>query len=92
MDDFSSLESRILDILREECREPNRALHRDDQLYELLDSLGVVEVVMQVEDEFELQVPDTDMPTLKTVGDLIDYIVRHVRDRPARGQGDSAAA
>jgi acyl carrier protein len=92
MDDLSSLESRILKILREECREPSRTLHRDDQLYDLLDSLGVVEAVMQIEDEFELQVPDADMPGLKTVGDLIDYIVRHVRDRPSRGEGGSAAA
>ena len=91
MDD-PSLEARILDILREECREPHRTVHRDDQLYEMLDSLGVVETVMQLEDEFELQVPDTDIPNLKTVGDLIDYIVRHVRDRPARGEGGSAAA
>jgi acyl carrier protein len=92
MDDSSSLEARILDILREECREPNRTLHCDDPLYELLDSLGVMEAVMKLEDEFELQIPDAELPGLKTVGDVIDYIVRHVRDRPARGQGDNAAA
>lgn len=92
MDDFPKIEDRILAILREECREPGRTIYRDDQLYELLDSLGVVESVMQVEEEFELQVPDADMPELKTVGNLIDYIVRHVRDRPALDEGDSAAA
>jgi acyl carrier protein len=92
MDDLSPLEARVLAILHEECGEPDRILHRDDQLYDLLDSLGVVEAVMQVEDEFELQVPDSDIPDLKTVGDLIDYIVRHVRDRPAREDGGSAAA
>jgi acyl carrier protein len=83
MDDPSSLQARIFAILREECGERDRIIHRDDPLYDLLDSLGVVETVMHIEDEFELQVPDTDMPNLKTVGDLIDYIERHVRDRPA---------
>ena len=60
MEDPSSLESRTLAILREECREPDRIIHRDDQLYEMLDSLGVVESVMQIEEEFELRVPDAE--------------------------------
>ncbi|EEQ39604.1 hypothetical protein EJF18_40536 [Clavispora lusitaniae] len=40
-----------------------------------LDSLDVVEVVMEVEHEFNIQIPDHEADTLKTVGQTIDYIV-----------------
>jgi acyl carrier protein len=85
--DSVSLEERILSILREECREPDRAIDRDDQLYEMLDSLGKVEVVMAVEDEFEIAVPEADAEGIKTVGELIDYISRHARARTVAAAG-----
>lgn len=40
-----------------------------------LDSLDVVEVVMEVEHEFNIQIPDHEADTLKTVGQTIDYIL-----------------
>lgn len=38
------------------------------------DSLDMVEVIMAVEDEFDVQIKDEDLETLKSVGDLINYI------------------
>lgn len=40
-----------------------------------LDSLDVVEVVMEVEHEFNIQIPDHEADSLKTVGQTIDYIM-----------------
>lgn len=40
-----------------------------------LDSLDVVEVVMEVEHEFNIQIPDHEADTLKTVGQTIDYVL-----------------
>lgn len=40
-----------------------------------LDSLDVVEVVMEVEHEFNIQIPDHEADSLKTVGQTIDYIL-----------------
>lgn len=40
-----------------------------------LDSLDVVEVVMEVEHEFNIQIPDHEADTLKTVGQTVDYIM-----------------
>lgn len=40
-----------------------------------LDSLDVVEVVMEVEHEFNIQIPDHEADTLKTVGQTLDYIL-----------------
>lgn len=38
------------------------------------DSLDRVEIVMGLEDEFGLEIPDEDATTWKTVGDMVDYI------------------
>lgn len=40
-----------------------------------LDSLDVVEVIMEVEHEFNIQIPDHEADTLKTVGQTLDYIL-----------------
>jgi acyl carrier protein len=38
------------------------------------DSLDVVELVMEFEDEFELEIPDEDAEKIATVGDAVNYI------------------
>ncbi len=38
------------------------------------DSLDVVELIMSIEDEFEIEVPDENIESIKTVGDLVNYI------------------
>ncbi|MBR4087608.1 MAG: acyl carrier protein [Clostridia bacterium] len=38
------------------------------------DSLDLVEVIMAIEDEFDVQIKDEDLESLKSVGDLINYI------------------
>lgn len=41
------------------------------------DSLDVVELVMELEDEFDLEISDEDAEKIATVGDVIEYIERH---------------
>ena len=38
------------------------------------DSLDVVELIMSVEDEFGVQIPDEDAAELATVGKIVEYI------------------
>lgn len=38
------------------------------------DSLDVVDLIMSLEDEFEIEVPDEDIESLRTVGALVSYI------------------
>ena len=41
------------------------------------DSLDVVDLLMSIEDEFEVEIPDTEVENLKTVGAIVDYIEAH---------------
>lgn len=42
------------------------------------DSLDVVEMLMSVEDEFEVEIPEEKIEDLKTIGDVVDYIQDHM--------------
>ena len=37
------------------------------------DSLDVVEMLMAIEDEFDIEIPDDKVESLKTVGQVVDY-------------------
>lgn len=41
------------------------------------DSLDVVDLLMSIEDEFEVEVPDEEIENIKTVGSLVSYIESH---------------
>lgn len=38
------------------------------------DSLDVVDIVMSIEDEFEIEVPDEEIENIKTVGDVVKFV------------------
>ncbi len=38
------------------------------------DSLDVVEMLMAIEGEFDVEIPDDEIEKLKTIGDVVDYI------------------
>ena len=38
------------------------------------DSLDLVDLLMSLEDQFNLEVPDADVEKIKTVGDLVRYV------------------
>ena len=42
------------------------------------DSLDIVELIMALEEEFDLEIPDSDAEKVVTVGDVVDYIKDNV--------------
>ena len=42
------------------------------------DSLDIVELVMTIEKEFDIEIPDDEAEKIRTVQDAIDYIISHV--------------
>ena len=43
------------------------------------DSLDTVELIMQLEEEFDLEIPDEEAEKLTTVGSVIQYIDSHAK-------------
>ncbi len=42
------------------------------------DSLDIVELVMALEEEFDIEIPDADAEKVTTVGDVVEYIKENV--------------
>ena len=42
------------------------------------DSLDVVDLVMTLEDEFDIEIPDEDIEKIHTVGELAHYLEEHI--------------
>jgi acyl carrier protein len=45
------------------------------------DSLDTVELVMALEDEFDMDIPDEDAEKLDTVGKAMDYVLSHLSNK-----------
>ncbi len=42
------------------------------------DSLDIVELIMALEEEFDIEIPETDAEKISTVGDVVEYIKANV--------------
>ena len=71
-----SVEEKVMGIVSEQLNIPKEEVRRESSFVDDLkaDSLDVVELVMEFEDEFEITIPDDDYEKIRTVGDAIDYI------------------
>ena len=43
------------------------------------DSLDIVELVMALEEEYSIKIPDTELENLKTVKDIVDCIEKYLK-------------
>lgn len=68
---------RIREIISEQLNIENlETLKMDTNLLEDLDadSLDAVEIIMNIEEEFETKIPDEEIDNVKTIGDIISLI------------------
>ena len=71
-----SNEVKVIGIVSEQLGVPQEEISRTSHFVDDLkaDSLDVVELVMEFEDEFGITIPDDDYEKIQTVGDAVDYI------------------
>ena len=67
---------RIKEILADQLDSDIDAMTMDSDIANDLgaDSLDVVELLMAIEDEFDIEIPDEEIENIKTIGDLVKYI------------------
>ncbi|MFO0917164.1 MAG: acyl carrier protein [Planctomycetaceae bacterium] len=72
----SSVEEKVIAIVSEQLNIPKEDIKLESSFVDDLkaDSLDVVELVMEFEDEFGVTIPDEDYEKIRTVGDAIKYI------------------
>ena len=76
---MSSIRDRVIDIVCEQMGTTKDKVSEETSFINDLgaDSLDTVELVMEFEDEFDLNIPDEDAEKIQTVGDAIKYIDEH---------------
>jgi len=73
------VEKRVREIVAEQLeRDVNEVTITASLIDDLgADSLDVVELVMKMEEEFGIEIPDEEAEKIKTVHDVIQYITTH---------------
>lgn len=71
-----NIEERVKNIIVEQLNVDAESVTPDASFVEDLgaDSLDIVELVMTMEEEFDLEIPDEDAEKIKCVGDVITYV------------------
>ena len=75
-----SIEERVKKIIVEQLGVKEEDVKPEASFVEDLgaDSLDTVELVMALEEEFDIEIPDADAEKVVTVTDVVDYIKDHV--------------
>ena len=75
----ANLETRVKEVLAEQLNVDTSQLEPTKSFINDLgaDSLDVVELVMAMEEEFNIEIPEEDAEKIQTVGDAVKYITEH---------------
>jgi acyl carrier protein len=75
-----SVEQKVIEIVCEHLAVNKEQVTRATNFIDDIgaDSLDIVELIMELEEEFDIQIPDDQAEKIKTVGEAIDYIEREI--------------
>jgi acyl carrier protein len=78
---MSQIESTVKDIVVDQLDAKAGEVTRQTSFQDDLqaDSLAIVELVLALEERFDVKIPDDEVDRIKTVGDAIDYIEKHIK-------------
>ncbi len=74
-----SVDDKVFEIVAERMGAKKEDISKETSFVTDLgaDSLDQVELIMELEDQFDLNIPDEDAEKLQTIGDAIKYIEEH---------------
>jgi acyl carrier protein len=80
-----SIEERLKEMIIKQLSKDGKPVTLETSFVNDLgaDSLDIVELVMELEDAFDLSIPDEDAEKMQTVGDAVKYINEHTHKKDA---------
>ncbi|MDL2292458.1 acyl carrier protein [Acholeplasma sp. OttesenSCG-928-E16] len=72
---------KVKKIIANELNVPEEKITLEASLVDDLgaDSIDAVEVIMAIEDEFDIEISDEAMKDVKTIGDMVNFIEKNVK-------------
>ncbi len=88
MVDPAEVESKVIEIVSNQMGVDRAEISRETSFINDLnaDSLDTVEMVMEFEDAFGMNIPDEEAEKIQTVGQAIDYIVEQLNKQQSQRQ------
>ncbi len=82
---MQAITTRVRRLVAEKLGVPEAQLEPTAELATDLgaDSLDVVELLMTIENHFQIRIPDEDFAELQTLGEVLHYVVERVAPAPA---------
>ena len=73
---------KITEILAEQLSADQESMTMDSKIAEDLgaDSLDLVDLLMSIEDEFGVEIPDEEVENLHTIGEVVEYIAKNTEE------------
>lgn len=80
---MSDIEQRVIKIIADSLKKDASTIKGEATFAGDLgaDSLDTVELVMALEDEFDIEIPDEDSQKITTVNDAINYVKQHAQEK-----------
>ena len=76
------IEDTVIDVLKHVSRRPIDPSRSSDLVADLgFDSLQILEVIAELEDRFDISIPLNDVPSTRTVAQVVDQVARLVEER-----------
>lgn len=70
------MKEKVLELISEQFNIPVEEIDEDTSFSDDLnaDSIQLMELIMNIEDEFDVELNEEDIISIETIGDVIDYI------------------
>jgi acyl carrier protein len=74
-----AIEERVHSIIADQLGVAEEAIKPDSEFIGELgaDSLDIVELIMAIEEEFEIEIPDEEAEKIRNVSDVVTYLKNH---------------
>lgn len=87
----SRIEEGVIEVLKNVSRRPIEPTLGSELVADLgFDSLQMLEVIAELEDRFDISIPLNDVPTTRTVAQVVAQVVRLVDERAGAAERPSA--